>query len=1161
MLFVFVNKLVNTAINIRFYANTKIKSFQRYKKLFSNFKHCNKNITAMLLYCYFSLNYNTYIIRQFKLLVLICIITVSSPAISQIQHPKDLFFDNIKSNADSLYATKRIFHLSEKQKFEKVYYESNETSPGEAFHAGFAIKANIDNMSYGFWEIFQDSLRIWRIMIITPEAEGLGLVFKDFYLNKHSSLYIYNNIDKDVIIGEFNHHNNNDEKIFTSQIIQGDTIIVEYLERINPDNYFDNSNFIIDEVIYVTNGVIKILDDKDLGNAGPCHVNINCTEGDNWQNQKRGIARMLMRVGESYYWCTGSLINNELNNGEPFFLTAAHCGKNATADDYGLWQFYFNFERPDCDNIGNPSYNVLFGSILLSQASMLGGSDFKLIKLIQNPPPSYNVYFNGWNRLDIASDSGVGIHHPAGDAKKVSTYNETLISASPIISGQQMAENSAWRIKWTQTENGWGVTQGGSSGSPLFNKDGLIIGTLSGGSSGCSTTSFPDFYGKMSYHWNMNGEYSFEQLEHFLDPNNTDIEQLHGYDPNFENNPPPGFVKADFADNNKVVVKWMKPGQSPNSEGWYSYSDTFSELSWSGPERATVFDAASFGFSYPVTVSKLSHTFLEHPTYPWQSTGFRFKIYDYTGYFLVYQSSILNAENMVEIIHEMAYPVTFNNKFYVSIQPMHTSGNPSSAMQKNNLGNGLSFYGSSENWIPEGSANNQKVYHTKIFVDNVNFKMFAENDFISQTTENIQENTTTAFNGNVELNWNKNPIGYNIYKNEILIHNHIVDGNNPLEYLIDIPSGTTGYDEFYVTSIYDGEIESQPSNRVVLFYDELCNEAVISFPYSESFETDDVPYCWTIEPENAWIVADNYNVGLVNIEPFDGDKFMLSYNNQDKYDIGNWLISPLISLDELDIPALKFAFNSKYLEFDDDGCFSELYISRNGNSFIKYWDVFSHPDYRPNTNYNWLQTVINLKDFKGDVIRFAFVMDCDKDNVFAIDKIEVVDAINEKFKINLSVFPAGAGEVYGFGEYITGEIVSIEAFPNVGYKFYEWRSETDSLYNLSRFDFTMPGENNDLVAVFKPYDPVSVVENKTSDIIVYPNPSNAIFGLYFSDNVANAKIKIVSSTGVIVAEFSKDASQRLIFSDMNSQKLAAGLYFVIVEAEDEVRVVKWVKAE
>ena len=47
------------------------------------------------------------------------------------------------------------------------------------------------------------------------------------------------------------------------------------------------------------------------------------------------------------------------------------------------------------------------------------------------------------------------------------------------------AFNAHWEVYWDPTTNGHGVTEGGSSGSPIFNQDKRIVGQLSGGSSIC----------------------------------------------------------------------------------------------------------------------------------------------------------------------------------------------------------------------------------------------------------------------------------------------------------------------------------------------------------------------------------------------------------------------------------------------------------------------------------------------------------------------------------------------------------------------------------------------------------------------------------------------------------------------------------------------------
>lgn len=74
-----------------------------------------------------------------------------------------------------------------------------------------------------------------------------------------------------------------------------------------------------------------------------------------------------------------------------------------------------------------------------------------------------------------------------------------------------------------------GVTEQGSSGSPLFNNSSLIIGTLTGGTSYCYYPAGTDIYGRMSYHWLNNGATSNDRkLQPWLDPDNTGTTVLQG---------------------------------------------------------------------------------------------------------------------------------------------------------------------------------------------------------------------------------------------------------------------------------------------------------------------------------------------------------------------------------------------------------------------------------------------------------------------------------------------------------------------------------------------------------------------------------------------------------------------------------------------------------
>ncbi len=110
-------------------------------------------------------------------------------------------------------------------------------------------------------------------------------------------------------------------------------------------------------------------------------------------------------------------------------------------------------------------------------------------------PTAYNPYFNGWDRSDEAGDDGVSIHHPDGDIKKVSTYEQMV--SSTFWTGKP----THWMLWWAETTNGKSITQGGSSGSPVFNQDKRIIGDLTGGyaSNSCDNPS-PSFMERYTGH-------------------------------------------------------------------------------------------------------------------------------------------------------------------------------------------------------------------------------------------------------------------------------------------------------------------------------------------------------------------------------------------------------------------------------------------------------------------------------------------------------------------------------------------------------------------------------------------------------------------------------------------------------------------------------------
>jgi hypothetical protein len=147
-------------------------------------------------------------------------------------------------------------------------------------------------------------------------------------------------------------------------------VVIEYVENNSMNVSEPQGSFKISEAFFIYKGSDGQDLDKELGASGPCHVNINCSpEGDNWQNQKRGVAKILLKVGSNLYVCTGALVNNTKQDGTPYFLTAEHCGGSASEADRSVWQFYFNYEQTGCPNVGTPPNHVITGRWITDRIS------------------------------------------------------------------------------------------------------------------------------------------------------------------------------------------------------------------------------------------------------------------------------------------------------------------------------------------------------------------------------------------------------------------------------------------------------------------------------------------------------------------------------------------------------------------------------------------------------------------------------------------------------------------------------------------------------------------------------------------------------------------------------------------------------------------------
>ena len=371
----------------------------------------------------------------------------------------------------------------------------------------FAVpeKVAINPENSGRWEDASDGRR-WRLRIHAPGALSLSFGISRFELPQGAVLRVYD-IDRREARGPYTSANRSDKGRLWTAIIERDELELElFVPRGAARPILE-----IDRIHRGYRSFGKTGGDK----AGSCNNDVICPEGDDWRDQIRSVARYTI---DGMYLCTGQLVNNTSVDFRPFFLSAHHCGVDSTNDDSLV--FYWNFESPNCGDLSG-------GSLADNQTGAVfrasyAPSDFLLVELSSTPSAGSNVFYTGWDVTGTAPASTVGIHHPSGDEKAIS-FNTNAVSSTAYFSAVVNASANHWRVDdWED-----GTTEGGSSGSCLWDASSkLCVGQLHGGNASCSSVT-DDWYGKLSVSWTGGGT-DETRLSNWLDPGNTGVLTLAG---------------------------------------------------------------------------------------------------------------------------------------------------------------------------------------------------------------------------------------------------------------------------------------------------------------------------------------------------------------------------------------------------------------------------------------------------------------------------------------------------------------------------------------------------------------------------------------------------------------------------------------------------------
>ncbi len=412
-------------------------------------------------------------------------------------------------------------------------------------------------------------------LLTTPQGQQIEMLIENLSMHPREEIYL-----EDIFTGEiiFSISHQVKSKFLTPVFDPSTTQLVWK---------GDQSEFVI-HTLYIHEHSGNRGGEIGFNTALPCQPNAACKTDSILQLISKTSVRIRMVMEEGIGWCTGSFMNNTKQDKTPYLLTAHHCTFEYTPK-YDLWRFDLQYASQTCVT---PDDEPVAFSLTGCEFKATGqGSDFLLVKLLDKIPLNQEVTFAGWNHDDLAiPDTSYLVHHPNADIRKISTCtNKAVIHATQIgwSGGYTTPAEHHFRFKFTE-----GGHEPGSSGGPVFNQEGLLVGQLHGGTKGCEIVNNA-YIGRISKSWELTGE-SSGQLKAWLDPESTGAVML----PSIQN-----IARGELVDIEGTI---LDPAGNPVKNVEIVVSGGITDTITTDAEGKFVLNAVSRSGSYMITPSKNS---------------------------------------------------------------------------------------------------------------------------------------------------------------------------------------------------------------------------------------------------------------------------------------------------------------------------------------------------------------------------------------------------------------------------------------------------------------------------------------------------------------------------------------------------------------------------
>lgn len=369
----------------------------------------------------------------------------------------------------------------------------------------------------------------WTAAVESPTAAALRVHFADFALPGNAELYVYGMNGE--AFGPYTGRGPGGEGDFWSHTVTGPVTYVQ-LRCFGPpsEGELQSMGFSITEAGYLGEKFrLPFFQQKEIVPEGIetmmdlCSENADCVEdascysGGAIDSAKYAVAHMEWIAGAWIYYCSGGLLADTDGATQiPYFLTANHC--LSKAKDAKNLECFWQYWTASCGGACYDPVGVVPRTLGSDVVSANRSSDYSLLRLRETPPAG--SVFLGWTTADAAYNDGLvlfRISYPHGSPQ---AYSEHEVDVNAGVC-------SSWpRGGWIYSRDTVGATEGGSSGSPVMNLSGQVVGQLSG-ACGTNVNEVCDNVNNAT----VDGAFAayFSQVEQWLDPPTAGEVRMHVY--------------------------------------------------------------------------------------------------------------------------------------------------------------------------------------------------------------------------------------------------------------------------------------------------------------------------------------------------------------------------------------------------------------------------------------------------------------------------------------------------------------------------------------------------------------------------------------------------------------------------------------------------------